>query len=204
MIGSKAAAWLVFIAFALIVLVTSAADSFGQDQRSPQFTAPPPLKIISSDERNQISSIPDSKARVRKTIELAEEHIQKAEDFTKQEKFTEASAELGKYQALLEDIFRFMSSLKQDSNKTRDLYKRIDLALRAEGPRLTLLRRGTPLEYAVWIKELEEFTRSSRTQALNSFYGQTVVRENPTKKTDDKPRDKQPKEALTPPENKQP
>ena len=49
------------------------------------------------------------------------------------------------------------------------------------------MRRNTPLEFAVWIKHVEDFARDGRTEALNSFYGHTVVREQKT--TDDKPKE---------------
>ena len=81
------------------------------------------------------------------------------------------------YHALIENALVFLSTFKRDSNKTRDLYKRLELALRAHGPRLTAMRRTTPLEFAVWIKQVEDFAREGRTEALNSFYGHTVVRE---------------------------
>ena len=42
-----------------------------------------------------------------------------------------------------------------------------------------MIRRGTPAEYAVWIKEIEEFTRKGRTEALNNFYGHTVPSRGP-------------------------
>jgi hypothetical protein len=93
------------------------------------------------------------------------------------------------YQALIENALQFLSSFKRDSNKTRDLYKRLELALRADGPRLTAMRRTTPLEFAVWIKKVEDFARDGRTEALNSFYGHTVVRE-PQKQ--EKPEENQP------------
>ena len=41
------------------------------------------------------------------------------------------------YHALIESALQFLSTFKRDSNKTRDLYKRLELALRADGPRLT-------------------------------------------------------------------
>ncbi len=70
----------------------------------------------------------------------------------------------------------------------------LELALRSDGPRLTTMRRTTPLEYAVWIKKVEEFARESRTEALNSFYGHTVVRE----KTDDDKSSQKPSPTPTP------
>jgi len=148
-----------------------------QEQRPLQHTAPPPLKIVPRAERAQLSEAKDEKARVKLTIELAEAHLTKVEMQTAQQQYDGASAEVGMYWALLEDVLHFMKGLNQDSNKKRDLYKRLELALRAHGPRLRAIRRTTPLEYAVWIKEIEDFARSSRTEALNSFYGQTVIRE---------------------------
>jgi hypothetical protein len=64
------------------------------------------------------------------------------------------------------------------------------------------MRRVTPLEFAVWIKKVEDFARAGRTEALNSFYGHTVVRE---KTPPEKPADK-PKESPTPlsPKSNQP
>jgi hypothetical protein len=91
--------------------------------------------------------------------------------------------------------------MKRDSNKTRDNYKRLELSLRAHGPRLTSLRRATPIEFAVWIKQAEDYAREGRTEALNSFYGHTVVREpeKPEKQSE------KPKETPTPtPQSPQP
>ena len=156
--------------------------------------APPPLKIIPKEERQQIEQAKDLKQRLRLTTEFAGGHLTRAEQLTMQTEYEAASSEVGMYHALIEDALENLSSLKQDSNKTRDLYKKLELALRADGPRLTSMRRVTPLEFAVWIKKVEDFAREGRTEALNSFYGHTVVRE---KTTPEKPEDK-PKESPTP------
>ena len=112
---------------------------------------------------------------------------------------TSAAGELGKYEALIDDALDYLNPMVRDKNKTRDLYKRLELALRAHGPRLTAIRRSTPLEYAVWIKELEEFARKGRTEALNSFYGHTVFRE-PQKKSEERAPDKPTKSNAAAPE----
>lgn len=169
-----------------------------QPQPTP-LTAPPPRKTIIKEERLQIDQAEDSKRRIRLTIELARTHLERAEQLTTQASYDAASAEVGIYHALIENALLFLSSLKVDSNKTRDLYKRLELALRADGPRLTAMRRTTPLEFAVWIKQVEDFARDGRTEALNSFYGHTVVRE-PQKAGADK-RNEKPKETPTPKSN---
>jgi hypothetical protein len=162
----------------------------GQD-RGPDQTAPPPLKIITRQERSQLNEAKDPKARVKTTIELAEAHLTNAENHTSQHEYDNAAAEAGMYWALVDDAFVFMKTIDRDNNKRRDLYKRLELALRAHGQRLGTIRRSTPADYAVWIKEIEDFARNGRTEALNSFYGDTVLRE-PKKTAESKPGDKPP------------
>jgi hypothetical protein len=181
------------IQFLLLVLPTviiNAPAVYGQESKSQENTAPPPLKVISPADRSQLTQAKDAKARLRTTIELAEGHLAKAEAHTTQHDFDGAAAAVGRYWALIDDSFSVLKTLKQDSNKTRDLYKRVELSLRAHGPRLSGIRRTTPKEYAVWIKEIEDFARKGRTEALNSFYGHTVVNDpssKPRPKKQDKP-----------------
>jgi hypothetical protein len=165
--------------------------------------APPPIKVITKEERAQIDGAGDSKARVRTTLDLAALRLTRAEQLAKQTNYDDALAEVGSYEALIQDILDFLNGMKRDSNKTRDLCKRVELALRAHGPRLTTMRRETPLEFAVWIKKSEEFARSARTEVLNTFYGHTVVRDS--EKIANTPPQEKPKETPTPtPKSDQP
>lgn len=177
----------------LLLFVCVPAVCAQDDQPSPQpqptpLTAPPPFKTILKEERAQIEMhTKDAGKRLKTTIEFAVSHLTLAEQHTTQANYDAAAAEVGMYHALVENALEFLSTFKRDSNKTRDLYKRLELALRAHGPRLTAMRRTTPLEFAVWIKKVEDFAREGRTEALNSFYGHTVVRE--PQKSNDKPKE---------------
>jgi hypothetical protein len=168
--------------FAVFFVLTASA----QQPKQLDQTAPPPAKVITREERTQLNQSKDEKARVKLTIEFAETHLTNAENHTSQQQFEGAASEAGMYQALIEDVFAFMKTLTHDNNRRRDLYKRLELSLRAHGPRWSMIRRSTPAEYAVWIKEIEEFARDGRTEALNSFYGTTVIREGSQKATDPK------------------
>ncbi|CAN5709770.1 hypothetical protein BH18ACI4_BH18ACI4_22560 [soil metagenome] len=181
----------------LLCLAIHAPILRAQEPAANQLTAPPPLKMLTREERARIDGADDSKARIRATIELAELRLAKAEVFTSEHNFDGANGELGKYEALLDDALNYLSPMSRDKTKTRDLYKRLELALRAHGPRLTAIRRSTPVEYAVWIRELEEFARKGRTEALNSFYGHTVFRE-PQVKAEERPPGKPPNNASAP------
>jgi hypothetical protein len=180
---------------ALFLALVCAPVVLGQDPQITQLSAPPPIKTIPKEERAQIEQAKDPKTRLKITIDLSSTHLGLVEKYTSQPNYEAASREVGIYHALIENALNFLASLKRDSNKTRDLYKRLELTLRGDGPRLTSMRRTTPLEFAVWLKEVEDFAREGRTEALNSFYGHTVVRDD---KTDvEKPNEK-PKESPTP------
>ena len=157
-----------------------------QDPKPLDQTAPPPAKVISREERSQINQAKDEKARIKLSIELAETHLVRVESQTSQQQYEGAAAEAGMYWALIEDALSFMKTVDRKGNKRRDLYKRLELSLRAHGPRWATVRRTTPAEYAVWIKEIEEFARNGRTEALNSFYDNTVIRGGSEKSSDAK------------------
>lgn len=181
----------------LLLLISLCVPAiYAQDPQPTPLTAPPPFKTIAKEERAQIEQTRDSGKRLKMTIDFAVVHLTKAEQHTTQSNYDAAAEEVGMYHALIENALGFLSSFKRDSNKTRDLYKKLELALRAHGPRLTNMRRTTPLEHAVWLKKVEDFAREGRTEALNSFYGHTVVRESKKEKSEEKP-----KETPTPKSN---
>jgi hypothetical protein len=171
----------------LLLAAVLVVPVFAQDPQHTPEVAPPPLKTITRADRAQIDAENDSKDRVKLILALAETNLATAEARSLQSDYAAASGAIGRYWALLEDVFGFLKTMKPDSNKTRDLYKRVELTLRAQGPRLTAMRRSTPAEYSVWIKEIEEFARNGRTEALNSFYGHTVFRE-PGQKSSSSPK----------------
>ena len=181
-----------------VLIGCSAFLAAAQQPRSPQMPAPPPMRFVSRDERAELSASRDSKSRLRRSIELAEQHLNQAENFTSQKKFDQASEEIGHYLGLIDDARQLLAGMNHDKNNTRDLYRHLDTALRKEVPRLAVMRRTTPAEYALNIKAAEEYVRDTREEALDSFYGHTVLRDRgDNEKKPDKSKD-------APPENKRP
>src|SRR6185295_2421424 len=130
---------LIFLFVALFVSTVNAQETRALDQ-----TAPPPAKTIKREERNQINQAKDEKARIKLTIELAEAHLVNVEANTSQQQFEPAASEAGMYWALFEDALAFMKTVDRKGNRRRDLYKRLELTLRAHGPRWSTIRRSTP------------------------------------------------------------
>jgi hypothetical protein len=69
------------------------------------------------------------------------------------------------------------------TNKQRDLFKKIELALRSHVPRLETIRRALPARNGVHVADTIEYVREHRDIALNSFYDDTVIPEQRTKET---------------------
>lgn len=172
------------------VLVCALAPSaVAQQPRSPQMPAPPPMRCVSSLERSELIAAKDSKSRVRTTIDLAATRLTRGEELTSQKQFDRASEELGGYLGLIDNVRTFISGLNRDKGSTRDLYRHLEINLRAHIPRLAVMRRSTPAEYAGNLKDAEEYLREARAEALDSFYGQSVLREAAPEKKPEGPKE---------------
>lgn len=174
---------------ALVLLGLSLTTAARGQELVTELTAPPPMKFVSREEQAQLSATPDPKDRTRISLEIAEGHLRHAEDATYTRSYDPASAALGRYQAIIDDSLRYLAGMNTDNKKTRDLFKRLEITLRAHVTRIETIRRDTPFEYSVNVRNILESVRDARTQALNIFYSDTVVREvfqNNAKPPDDK------------------
>ena len=152
------------------------------------------MRFVSREERSQLTTAKDPKDRLRTSIELARSRLTRVEDFTSQKKFDQALEELGGYLGLIDDLRAFCGAMVRDKGSTRDLYRKLDIELRAHIPRLAVVRRTTPAAYSIHLKAAEEYVREMRAEALDSFYGHSVLRE------DSGSGDKKPDKSKEPPE----
>jgi hypothetical protein len=156
-------------------VVALSAEARAQDLILPPQPAPPPMIYIPEDSSKQLASASDEKARTRLSIELAEARLARAEQQTELKQFNDATAELGIYQALFEDALQY---LHRSGSRTRDLFKRLEQALHKHAARIEAIRRATPSEFSGNILTLLRLVRDLRTEALESFYGDTVLGAN--------------------------
>lgn len=150
--------------------------------QTAETAAPPPLKYIPDDARDKLAEARDDKARTRASLELADGRLIQAAQLAADEQHDGAAAQLGIYQALIADAIRHLRQSSKPVSRNRDLFKRIELALRAHVPRIESIRRITPSDDAVNVKAVIEYVRGARTEALNAFYGDTVMREDTGRK----------------------
>ena len=165
--------WQVIAACALVTAIAA------QQPELPRLPAPPPMHLVSKSERSQLDEAHDPKSRLHQTLSLAEDHLTRAEKLTEEKKFDEASVELGDYLGLIGDLRDYFATLNHDKNSTRDLYRHFEFQVRTHIPRLAVVQRSTPASYVLNIKDAEEFIKDTRAEALDSFYGHSVLREPP-------------------------
>lgn len=146
-----------------------------QDLILPSQPAPPPMIYIPEETRTQLLSARDEKVRTRLSIELAEARLARAEQQTDLKQFNAATAELGIYQALFEDALEHLHRNSPGGSRGRDLFKRLEQTLHKHAARIETIRRATPSEFSGNIRTLLKLVRDMRTEALESFYGDTVL-----------------------------
>jgi hypothetical protein len=161
-------------AIALCALASSAA---AQDPELPHLPAPPPMHFVSKSDRSQLDGSRDPKDRLRASMALAIDHLSRAENFTNDKKFDEALAELGAYLGVIGDLRDYVAKLDANKGSTRDLYRHFEMDVRPHIPRLAVIQRTTPASYVRNIRDAEDFIKDTRAEALDSFYGHSVLRE---------------------------
>jgi hypothetical protein len=168
---------------ALVVATSLPAAALAQEQVLPAQPAPPPMRWVPDAARAQLAAAPDAKARVKVTLAMLEERLARAEQLTAAGRFDPAAAELGIYQALAEDVIEYLRPVGRTADgarvdgPTRDRYKQLELTLNKHTARIEALRRVTPQDAQRNVRDAFLRVRDLRTEALNAFFGNTVLRE---------------------------
>jgi hypothetical protein len=187
-------AWL--LAASLVVAACAlAGEARAQESVLPPQPAPPPMRYVPELERAQLAGVNDAGDRVRASLNLLEERLARAERNTAAGHFDPAAADLGVYEALLDDLMQFLKPVgrspdgKKVDGRTRDLYKRIEQALNRQTARIEAMRRQTPQDYQRNVRDAFTYTRDRRTECLDAFFGANVLREPPAETKPDPTKD---------------
>lgn len=170
------------LSFLLAASICWHGEIFGQqnDEQFEEEETPPPVVIMSQNERTQLTAISDAKKRTVLCLQLANERLARAEQFAIGEDFENALSELGGYQAVIDNNLKFLERNQKDK-KARDNFRKMEMALRQQTPRIETIKRGSPSQFGGFLKTFINFTRDARTRALDSFFSDTVVPESQLK-----------------------
>lgn len=170
------------LAASFVVAAAGAHAARGQEFVVPPQPAPPPMRYVPEQLRAQLGAVSAKpKDRLRLSLDLMEQYLARAEQQTAAQRYDSAAADLGVYLALVDDALFALSGVGRSregkvDGKTRDLYKRLELALNKHTARIETVRRATPELYARNVLEAFRHARARRTEALDSFFVDTVVR----------------------------
>ena len=176
----RASVTLVLIYIMLACAGARAQDGAAQTPQAQRDAGPPPIRYMPSDVRQRLDGAKDAKARARLSMEIAEERLTLAAQLADQDKFEAVTAEIGVYEAVVEDTVRTLHSSTgggKVNNKFRDIFKRVEITLRSHVTRLESIRRLLPERHAVYLKDAIDFVRDRRDLALSAFYSDSVIRE---------------------------
>lgn len=141
--------------------------------------APPPLKILSPEEKSKLGAETEVKRRTKLALELMEARLKRAELHDADENYDEMFVELGGFHGLMDNMLEFLSKSNRDSDRVLDNFKRFEIGLRGFTVRLEMIRHEIPLRYDHYVRNLVRNLRAARARAIEPLFDDTVV---PTKK----------------------
>ena len=169
----KRGAFLLFI-FVLSISTTSSAQNIIDDE-----IAPPPLRLLSQDEKNRLGAENDVKRRTKLGLELMDLRLKQAETYDSADNHDQMFVELGGFHGLMDNMLEFLNRSDKDSGKVLNNFKRFEIGLRGFTPRLELIRRDLPVRYEQYVRILIKNLRAARAKAIEPLFDDSVV---PTRK----------------------
>lgn len=155
-------------------LLTS-VNVFAQEDEIPANIAPPPVKVISKEEKSALAGSSDVKDRTKLAIDLMEARLKKAESLNTTESYNDLLNELGSFNALMDDALKFLNRNDDGRGKVMNTFKKFEMALRTFMPRIEIIRRDLPDNFEYHVRKLLRTVRDARAKAVEPFYSSTVV-----------------------------
>ncbi|HLL99567.1 MAG TPA: hypothetical protein VK400_00805 [Pyrinomonadaceae bacterium] len=146
-----------------------------QAQPEEADVAPPPIKSISKEEKQQLDAEPNIKKFTQVALTLMETRLKNAETLTGENNYREALNTLGGFQILLENTLGFLSRNNIESDKVQNNLKKLEMSLREQTARLEVMRRAMPSKYAFYVHRLIRVVRDARSKAVEPLFSDTVV-----------------------------
>jgi len=158
-----------------IILITTGLTFAQVEDPMPDDVAPPPLKLISKEEKDQLAVETGIKDRTNLYIGLMEVRLKSAEDLSAQDDFGSALNQFGSYEGLLEKMMTDLNAEKKNG-KALWSFKKLEMALRQHTFRIETVRRLMPFKYGFHLARLQKVVRKTRAEATESLFSDSVVR----------------------------
>ena len=160
-----------FLALLIFYFLLFNFATFAQEE-PPIDVVPAPEVLLSKTEIKDLDSEKNIKKRTQLSLEIMEIRLKNAETFNGQPKFKEVLSELGSYQALLEDSFKFLEMNDLKNEKVQNNIKNLEITLKKHTSRLELIRREMPFKFGWHVGKLMKLVRQIRSKAIEPLFGQ--------------------------------
>ena len=147
-------------------------------QEGQKEDAPPPLKVISKEEKKQLETETDITKRTKLALLLMDTRLKAAENFFSKQQYREMFDELGGFHALVDKTLDFLNRNDNGRGKVLGNFKRLEMSLRTFLPRIEIMRRELPAEYEFYVRNLARNIRATRAKAVEPFFGETVINDD--------------------------
>ena len=137
--------------------------------------APPPLKIISADEKTRLSNETEVKRRTKLALDFMELRLKQAEKLDAAEDYDAMYVELGAFHGIMDNMLDFLNKGDKESGKVLNNFKRFEIGLRGFIPRMEMMRHDMPIRYEHYLRSLAKSIRAARTRAVENLFDDTVV-----------------------------
>ena len=139
--------------------------------------APPPLRVMSADEKTRLTAEGEVKRRTKLALELMDLRLKQAEKFDAAEDYDPMYVELGAFHGIMDNMLEFLNKGDKESGKVLNNFKRFEIGLRGFIPRLEMMRHDMPIRYEHYLRSLGKSIRAARTKAVENLFDDTVVPE---------------------------
>lgn len=130
---------------------------------------------MSKTEKSQLSAETEPKGRVNLALELMDARLKSAEKDRTNENYSVMYAELGGFNAIMDNTLEFLLHTKGNEGKRLNSLKKLDIGLREFVPRIEGIRRDSPLNFDPYLKKLLGYISDAREKAIAPFFSNTVV-----------------------------
>lgn len=169
---------ILLFAFSFLLFTFSAfaqTDAPPYEAPQPEDAVPPPLRLLSKQEKSSLDAQTDVGERTKLSLDLMETHLKRAEDLYAQDSLDKMFDELGGFDALIDNTLDFLKKNVSGRGKALNNYKKLEISLRKFSPRIELIRRELPLRYEYWVRSLIKDVRAARSKAVEPLFGDSVV-----------------------------
>ena len=139
--------------------------------------APPPLKLLSQDEKTRLSAETEVKRRTKLALEFMDARLKRAEALHTSESYDEMFTQLGAFHGLMDNMLEFLNKSDKDSGKVLNNFKRLEIGLRSFMPRLQMIHSDVPIRYEQYVRNLIRSVRTARARAIEPLFDDTVLPE---------------------------